>query len=91
MTMRDLARFAAPTGLLLLVGGGIAYNIRPDLKAWIGGILVVGAALILVSLYRSFALIKAWLDRRSTRVGFNVALMTLLLLAWPVEAIHGSI
>ncbi len=78
--MRDLARFAAPTGLLLLVGGGIAYNIRPDLKAWIGGILVAGAVLILVSLYRSFALIKARLDRRSTKVGFNVALMTLLLL-----------
>jgi ABC-type uncharacterized transport system involved in gliding motility auxiliary subunit len=80
MTMRDLARFAAPAGLLLLIGGGIAYNIRPDLKPWMGGILLIGAALILLSLYRSFPLIKARLDRRSTKVGVNVALMTLLLL-----------
>ena len=78
--MRDLARFAAPLGLLILIAGGIAYNIRPDQKAWIGGILLIGAALVLFSLYRSFDLIKAWLDRRSTKAGLNVALMTLLLL-----------
>ncbi|MBI2902313.1 MAG: GldG family protein, partial [Candidatus Methylomirabilis oxyfera] len=78
--MRNVARFVAPAGLVLLIGGGIAYNIRPDLKAWMGGILLVGAALILVSLYQSFPLIRAWLDRRSTKVGVNVALMTLLLL-----------
>ncbi|MGH7410766.1 MAG: DUF7088 domain-containing protein, partial [Candidatus Methylomirabilis sp.] len=78
--MRDLARYAAPVGLLILVAGGITYNIRPDLKAWIGGILLVGAALVLFSLYRSFDLLKAWLDRRSTKTGLNVALMTLLLL-----------
>ena len=78
--MENLARFAAPAGLLLLAGGGIAYSIRPDLKAWIGGILLLGAALVLLSLYRSFAEIKVRLDRRSTKVGLNVALMTLLLL-----------
>ena len=61
--MRHLARFAAPIGLLLIVSGGIAYNIRPDLKAWIGGIPLLGAVLVLVSLYRSFGDIKAWLNR----------------------------
>jgi len=78
--MRHLARFAAPIGLLLIVSGGIAYNIRPDLKAWIGGIPLLGAVLVLVSLYRSFGDIKAWLNRRSTMAGLNVALMTILLL-----------
>ncbi len=78
--MRNVTRFAAPLGLFLLVAGGIAYNIRPDLKAWIGGVLLVGAALVLFSLYRSFALITTWLDHRSTKAGLNVALMTLLLL-----------
>jgi ABC-type uncharacterized transport system involved in gliding motility auxiliary subunit len=78
--MREVSRFAAPLGLLVLIAGGITYSIRPDLKAWIGGVLLVGAALVLFGLYRSFAAIKTWLDRRSTRAGLNVALMTLLLL-----------
>ncbi|HLC21817.1 MAG TPA: GldG family protein [Candidatus Methylomirabilis sp.] len=80
MTMGNLARFAAPVGLLLLVVGAIAYNIRPDLKVWIGGIPLLGAILVLLSLYRSFGDIKGWFHRRSTKVGLNVALMTLLLL-----------
>ncbi len=78
--MRTLARLIAPIGVLLLAAGGIAYNIRPDLKAWIGSILLLGTILVLFSLYRSFAQIKGWLDRRSTKVGLNVSLMTLLLL-----------
>jgi ABC-type uncharacterized transport system involved in gliding motility auxiliary subunit len=78
--MRDVTRLAAPLGLIVLAAGGIVYNIRPDLKAWIGGVLLVGAALTLFGLYRSFGVIKVWLDRRSTRAGLNVALMTLLLL-----------
>ncbi len=78
--MGNLARFAAPVGLLLLVAGGIAYNIRPDLKAWLGAIALLGAVLVLYSLYRSFGDIKAWLSRRSTMAGLNVALMTVLLL-----------
>ena len=80
MTMRDLARYAAPVGLLILLAGGITYNIRPDLKPWIGGALLIAAGLMLFSLYRSFDLIRTWLDRRSTKAGLNVALMTLLLL-----------
>jgi ABC-type uncharacterized transport system involved in gliding motility auxiliary subunit len=78
--MRHLARYAAPAGLLLLVAGGIAYNIRPDLKVWIGGIPLLGALLILVSLYRSFGDINAWFSRRSTMAGLNIAIMTILLL-----------
>ncbi len=78
--MRAFARYASPVGFLILTVGGITYNIRPDLKAWIGGILVVGAALVLFSVYRSFNVIKAWLERRSTKAGLSVALMTLLLL-----------
>ncbi|MDE2058743.1 MAG: GldG family protein, partial [candidate division NC10 bacterium] len=78
--MDKLARFTAPAGLILLVAGGIAYNIRPDLKAWMGGILLLGAVLILVSVYRFFGGIMAWLNRRSTISGLNVALMTMLVL-----------
>jgi len=80
ITMRHLTRFAAPAGLLLVAAGGIAYNIRPDLKAWIGGVPLLGLVLVLFSLYRSFGDIKAWLNRRSTMTGLNVALMTILLL-----------
>lgn len=52
--MAKLARFVAPAGLVLLVVGGIGYNIRPDLKAWTGSLLLLGAILILASVYRSF-------------------------------------
>lgn len=78
--MEKLARFAAPAGLILLVVGGIAYNIRPDLKAWMGSILLLGAILILVGVYRAFGRIMAWLSRRSTITGLNVAMMTMLVL-----------
>ncbi|HWQ70554.1 MAG TPA: Gldg family protein [Patescibacteria group bacterium] len=77
--MAKLARFAVPAGLTLLVAGGIAYNIRPDLKAWMGSILLLGAILILVSVYRSFGGIMVWLSRRSTITGLNVAIMTMLV------------
>ncbi|MDE2179468.1 MAG: GldG family protein [candidate division NC10 bacterium] len=80
LTMDKLTRFAAPAGLILLVVGGIAYNISPDLKAWMGGILLLGAILILTGVYRSFGGIMAWLNRRSTITGLNVALMTMLVL-----------
>jgi len=78
--MRDVSRLAAPLGLFVLTAGGITYNIRPDLKAWIGGVLLLGAALMLFGLYRLFGSIRTWLDRRSTKAGLNVALTTLLLL-----------
>ncbi len=78
--MEKFARFAVPAGLTLLVAGGIAYNIRPDLKALMGSILLLGAILILVSVYRSFGEIMAWLNRRSTITGLNVVLMTTLVL-----------
>jgi ABC-type uncharacterized transport system involved in gliding motility auxiliary subunit len=78
--MDTLTRFAAPAGLILLVAGGIAYNIRPDLKAWMGGILLLGAILILTGVYRSFSGITTWLHQRSTMTGLNVALMTMLVL-----------
>src|SRR5574337_1734918 len=45
-----------------------------------GSILLSGAFLILAGAYRSFADIKAWLNRRSTATGLNVALMTMLVL-----------
>ncbi len=77
--MDRLSRLAVPAGLVLLALGGIAYNIRPDLKAWMGGILLLGAILILVGVYRTFGGITAWLHRRSTVTGLNVALMTLLV------------
>ena len=73
-------RFALPSGLILLAAGGIAYNIRPDLKTWMGGVLLFGAVLILTGVYRSFREITVWLNRRSTRTGLNVALMTILVL-----------
>lgn len=78
--MDKLTRLALPSGLILLAGGGMAYNIRPDLKAWTGGVLLVGAILILISVYRAFGNITAWLNRRSTKTGLNVALMTILVL-----------
>ncbi|MDD5560243.1 Gldg family protein [Candidatus Methylomirabilis sp.] len=78
--MEKFARFAVPAGLTLLVAGGIAYNIRPDLKTWMGSVLLLGAILILVSVYRSFGGIMAWLNRRSTITGLNVVVMTMLVL-----------
>lgn len=78
--MERLARFVAPAGLILLVAGGIGYNIRPDLKAWMGSILLLGAILILAFVYRAFGEIMTWLNRRSTITGLNVALMTMLVL-----------
>lgn len=78
--MDKLTRVVVPAGLLLLITGGIAYNIRPDLKAWMGGILLLGAILILTGVYRSFRGITAWLNQRSTIAGLNVALMTMLVL-----------
>ncbi len=78
--MAKLARFAAPAGVVLLVMGAIGYNIRPDLKAWMGSLLLLGAILILAGVYRSFDEIMAWLNRRSTITGLNVALMTMLVL-----------
>lgn len=78
--MKKLARFTAPAGLILLIAGGIAYNIRPDLKAWMGSILLLGGILLLVGVYRAFGVIMAWLNRRSTIAGLNVALMTMLVL-----------
>lgn len=79
--MEKLARFVIPAGIVLLVAGGIAYNIRPDLKAWMGSILLLGAIFILLGVYRSFGGIMVWLSRRSTITGLNVALMTMLVLA----------
>lgn len=78
--MDRLARFVITTGLFLLVAGGITYNIRPDLKAWLGSILLLGAILILAGAYRSFDEITVWLNRRSTTTGLNVALTTILVL-----------
>ncbi|NJD69120.1 MAG: hypothetical protein C3F12_08115 [Candidatus Methylomirabilota bacterium] len=78
--MDKLTRLALPSGLILLVAGGIAYNIRPDLKAWTGGVLLLGAILILLSVYRAFGTITLWLNRRSTKTGLNVGLMTILVL-----------
>jgi len=78
--MGTIARVAAPLGGLLLVLGAIVYAIRPDLKAWSGGALLVGAGMLLVSLYQSFDRMKAWIERRSTKAGLNVALMTVLVL-----------
>lgn len=77
--MDKLTRFAIPVGLFLLAAGGIAYNIRPNLKAWMGSILLLGAILILAGAYRFFGDITAWLNRRSTMTGLNVALMTMLV------------
>lgn len=78
--MEKLARFVAPAGLILLVASGIGYNIRPDLKAWMGSLLLLGAILILAGVYRAFGEIMAWLNRRSTITGLNVVLMTMLVL-----------
>jgi ABC-type uncharacterized transport system involved in gliding motility auxiliary subunit len=74
------ARLTVPTGLLTLLAGAIASNVRPDLKAWMGPVMLIGAVLILLGLYQSFDRITVWLHRRSTKAGLNIVLMAVLVL-----------
>ena len=65
-------------GVVLAIGGMIAYSLRPD---WLWGITIAeGAALISLVLFfvLHFETVKAFSGRRSTKMGLNSVLMVLL-------------
>ncbi|MBI3988567.1 MAG: GldG family protein [candidate division NC10 bacterium] len=70
----------AQLGLLLVLGGGLVSQIKPEWKTLSLIMALLGALLLLVWFYLDFHRIRASLAKRSTRYGLNVALMSLLLL-----------
>ncbi len=65
-------------GVVLAIGGMIAYSLRPD---WLWGVTIAeGAALISLVLFFGlhFETVKAFSGRRSTKMGLNSVLMILL-------------
>src|SRR3990172_5084718 len=79
--MTAYLRYLGPAGVVALIVGGIGYTAEPVLKGWPGVVLLLGAALLLAYFLCCFRDVTAFLARRSTRYGGNVALMVLLLLA----------
>lgn len=81
MTLKQMGSAAAAAGALLLVAGGIAYLFQPALQAWLVGVLLLGAVLLLFAAYVHLDAIGTRLARRQTKYGLNVLAMAVLLLA----------
>lgn len=78
--MKRATKIAAGVGLALLVGGGVAFAIRPDIRGWPAVPLLLGAVLLLIGLLTHFGEVKRFLDRRTAQYGINALLMVVFLL-----------
>src|SRR3972149_6473095 len=78
--MKLLKTIVAGLGLAAAAGGGITWSVLGKLKPPVAIPLLAGAVLLLVSLYWNFTAFRTFLGKRSTRYGFNLAVLVLVTL-----------
>lgn len=79
--MKKYLSFTWIIGLALLAVGGFTFLIKGAMETWTISILWLGLVLLLISFYINFSDIKDLISKRSTRYGFNTAVMVGIFIA----------
>ncbi len=79
--MKKYLSFTWILGLLLLAAGGFVFLIKGVMETFTVSILWAGLVLLLISFYINFSDIKDLISKRSTRYGFNTAVMVGIFIA----------
>ncbi|MFQ5912775.1 MAG: Gldg family protein [Nitrospinota bacterium] len=81
MQKERIPLIAGSAGVLLILAGVIGWSIEGRLGPVYLSLLVLGAVLILFSMYLWGAGLRTWMNRRSTRYGTNLTVMVLVAFA----------
>ncbi|MBI5892841.1 MAG: GldG family protein [Deltaproteobacteria bacterium] len=79
--MKRYLSFTWILGLMLLAAGGFTFLIKGAMETFTVSILWAGLVLLLVSFYINFSDIKDLISKRSTKYGFNTAVMVGIFIA----------
>jgi ABC-type uncharacterized transport system involved in gliding motility auxiliary subunit len=77
----ELFKFLGYVGAALLISGYIRSSVREIWSGWEKGMLIVGGILLGLSIIFNFAAIKTYFSRRSTKLGTNTLVITVVVVA----------